>query len=1019
MQRILRRCEQQITAAKLKCALRRALLILLFICVFTGFKVRAQYRFDQFTTSNGLPQNTVSAITQTSDGYLWFATYDGLVRYDGVRFTIFDKGNTSDIGSNRFSTLCGDGQGTLWIGTIDRGLLRYRDGVFTPLTMEQGLAENKVKRVLRAEDGLPIVFVDSSELRWAEDQSLFAQKIFRWNVDNSLTPAEQSRLNEYVDKSGARWKLEPGRLLRFKGERQTVFPVKLTPDEFLQLRYEDRAGNLWVGTNENAVYLIEADNLKYFAGLDELPSKRMIKIAGEDNEGSIWLFSEKKLMSYRDGYFTSYGAKDGLESQHIRDVFCDREGTIWVGTNEKGIYRLSRQFLHAYTKQQGLLENITYPIYEDRSGNIWVGSGSGVTRITNGKVTAYPLVVSGKGNQAEIVIGSLIDKRPKVTARCFYEDKDGFLWIGTAEGVLTLKDGRLVLHPQIATKTYLTTIIQDHMGTLWFGTGEGLIKYQAGTLTQYTMDNGLPDKRVDILYEDSSNRLWVGTRSGLSCIVDGQLISYAKTEKNVANQIRSIYEDHEGIIWIGTFDSGLNRFKDGSFTNYNTQTGLFNNGVFQILEDRRGNFWMSSNRGIYRVSRQQLNDFADKKISVINCVVYGSQDGMPSAECNGGRQPAGVEAQNGKLWFPTQGGVVVIDPEAVPYNEQPPLPTIESVVVDQKAGQFKEGVYIEPFQSDLEINYTAPSSIKAEHIHFKYKLIGLNEDWIDAGTRRTVHYSHLPPGQYTFKLIAANSDGIWTETATTLDIHMKPFFYQTRLFLALCGMILLASGLTIYALRVHRLKINERRLTTVVAERTAELVERTQQLEIANEKLGQLATLDGLTNIANHRRFKEFLAQEWHRSQREQQPLSILLMDVDYFKLYNDAYGHQGGDGCLKKVAAVLSETIKRTTDLAARYGGEEFVVVLSNTDKEGAGVVAERIRAHVEELQIPHMASTINPYVTLSVGVASVIPDKEMEADDLIASADRALYHAKERGRNCCRTDVDALFSDVTEFQC
>jgi diguanylate cyclase (GGDEF)-like protein len=248
---------------------------------------------------------------------------------------------------------------------------------------------------------------------------------------------------------------------------------------------------------------------------------------------------------------------------------------------------------------------------------------------------------------------------------------------------------------------------------------------------------------------------------------------------------------------------------------------------------------------------------------------------------------------------------------------------------------------------------------------------------------------------------------------------MKPFFYQTRLFLAMWAMIIAAAGVTIYALRVHQLKASERRLTTVVSERTAELVERSQQLEIANKRLEQLATLDGLTNIANHRRFKEFLAQQWHHSHREQQPLSMLLMDVDYFKLYNDTYGHQGGDSCLKQVAAVLGETIKRTTDLAARYGGEEFVVVLSNTDKSGAMVVAERIRALVEELQIPHMASTINPYVTLSIGIASVVPNHENQAEDLIAAADRALYHAKENGRNCCRTDVDALFSDVNELQC
>lgn len=1017
MQRASHRCMRQITAIKLKCAIRRMLFVLLVICGLAINKVHAQYHFEQFTTSKGLPQNTVAAITQTSDGYMWFATYDGLVRYDGVRFTVFDKSNTTGIGSNSFTALCGDGQGFLWIGTTDRGVLRYREGAFTSLTMDHGLSGNNIRRIQRTEDGLPMIFAGNSELRWAEDQSLYARNIFLWNTDDSLASAGQSQLNEFVDRSGTRWKLEPGRLLCVKGDRQISFPVKLTPEDFLTLRYEDQAGNLWFGTRENIVYLIEGGHLQRFTGLDEMPSKG-VKIAGEDKEGGIWLFSEKKLLRYIAGRFTNYTAKDGLGSQHLRDVFCDREGTVWVGTNESGVYRLSRKYLQAYTKKQGLLENITYPIYEDRNRNIWVGSNSGISRITNGKVTAYPLILTKKGERSQVSIGSVTDKRSKLTVRCFYEDRDGYLWIGTTFGVMTLKDGKFAWRSTVAEQTYSSTIIQDHTGALWFGTGRGLIKYQAGISTEYTTKNGLPDNRVDIVYEDSGGRLWIGTRSGLACFINGEITSFVKT-RSVATQIRAIYEDHEGIIWIGTLDSGLSRFKDGDFINYNATNGLSNNGAFQILEDERGNFWMSSNRGIYRVSRRQLNDFADKKISMINCVAYGSQDGMPSAECNGGRQPAGVKAQNGNLWFATQGGVVSIDPKAVPYTELPPLPTIESVVIGQDSVDFKNGVKIEPFQSDLEINYTAPGFIKAEHIHFKYKLVGLNDDWIDAGTRRTIHYSHLPPGQYTFQLIAANSDGIWTETATTLDVHMEPYFYQTKLFVALWGMILLASGVTINTLRVRRLKTSQRRLTAVVAERTAELMERTQQLEVVNKKLEQQVILDGLTNIANHRHFKEFLAQEWHRSQRDQQQLSVLLIDLDYFKLYNDTYGHQGGDDCLKQVAGVLSETVQRTADLAARYGGEEFVVVLTKTDPEGAAIVAERIRASVEALQIPHIASTVMPYVTLSIGIATVIPNQNLQADDLIAAADRALYRAKENGRNGCWTEAKALAIDVKELYC
>ncbi len=1011
MSRIVDFCDRLITSPKFRRALRcAALFFVLLFCHFTASQVYAQYRLDHFTPNNGLPQSTVSAITQSRDGYLWFATYDGLVRYDGLRFSIFNKGSVGDISSNQFLTLCEDGRGTLWAGTVDGGLVRYRDGVFTSLTTKQGLPNNFVGRIQRAEDGLPIFFLDGGEknyLRWGAGGSLTAANIFYWTDNDTLAAVEPSKLGEYVDRSKARWVLEPGRLLRFRGEEQTVFPVSLTPDEFFRFRYEDRAGNLWFGTQTNEVYLVTGDHLRHYAKLDGVPSDTRIKIAGEDSEGNVWLHSERRVMRYRDGQFIVYTAKDGIESHHIRAVFCDREGIIWVGTNDKGLYRLSRQFLTAYSQSDGLLNNIIYPICEDRAGNIWMGSGGGLTRFVDGSFTSYPLAKPLQKNQSGYFVASPTDKLARVGVGALCADHQGRLVVG-ADQLIVFQNGRFTnWHEKIKN---VPAILQDRAANLWIATtGSGLFKERAGRLTSYTVKDGLPSDNVTVLLEDQHSNLWVGTRNGIARLEGEHFTSYTTDDGLVGNRIRSLYEDSDGALWIGTFDSGLSRLKDGRFTNYTEQNGLFNNGVFQILEDRRGNFWISCNRGIYRVSRQQLNDYADGKSTVINCVAYGTQDGMLSVECNGGRQPSGIKAHDGKLWFPTQGGVVVIDPEVVPYNLQTPLVTIESVVVDRTNTNFKNGLRIEPGQSDLEVNYSAPSSIKAEYIQFKYKLIGLNNDWIDAGTRRSVRYSHLPPGRYTFKVIAANSDGVWNETGATLEVYMKPYFYQTRWFFALCVIGSIALALSVFALRVHQLKANEKRLTKQVWERTTELFERTEQLEVANDKLEKLASLDGLTDIANRRRFTEFLTQEWQRSQRTQTPLSLLMMDVDFFKPYNDTYGHQGGDECLKRVAAVLRETAHRSTDLAARYGGEEFVVVLTDTDKKGALVVAETIRAQIEALEIPHGGSKVNPYVTLSIGVATIIADRKTKPDELIAAADHSLYRAKENGRNRCWTEIEA----------
>jgi diguanylate cyclase (GGDEF)-like protein len=975
--------------------LRLALLSLLLFGNFTAMSSLAQYRFDQFTANNGLPQNTVNAVTQTRDGYLWFATFDGLVRYDGMRFTIFDKGNSAGISTNRFLTLCEDAQGTLWAGTVDGGLVRYRDGVFTSFTTEQGLPRNHVAKVQINEHGLLIISVNNET------------KKLTMSANDSFVEVESQTVNEYVDHSQARWILDKDQLIRVKAGQQTAFPISLKLDEFLRYRYEDRAGHMWFGTEENGIYQIAGDSLNHYLHGQGASSKARARVGCEDREGNLWVFTEKQLLKFHDHQFTPYSTKDSLVGEPIRAVFCDREGVIWVGTDGLGLYRVTRQFITAYSVKEGLLDNNVYPIYEDHERNIWIGANqSGLTRFTDGKFTVYPLVKRERAGKTEILVRSSPDRQTKTNVDAFYQDNLERLWIGISGGLLMYKDNKLEDYSHLlnSPKESTEAILQDRAGNLWFGTTKGLFKMRDGQVKTYMPDAGLPGHFVTALHEDKQGNLWVGTRDGLARFDGERFIAITTKQGLVGNRIRCLYEDQEGTLWIGTLDSGLSRLKDGRFTNYTVQNGLFNNGVFQILEDHRGNFWMSCNRGIYRVSRRQLNDFADGKLAALDCVAYGSQDGMLSIECNGGRQPAGMKARDGKLWFPTQGGIVVIDPDAASYNLEPPVVTIESVNVEGKMVNFKPGVSIEPFQTDLEINYNAPSSIKAEYTHFKYKLAGLNDEWVDAGTRRSVHYSQLPPGDYTFKVIAANSDGVWNETGIAFDIHMKPYFYQTRLFIAMWMVVAAAAGLGIYVLRVHRLKANERRLTKVVAERTGELVERTQQLEAANEKLEQLATLDGLTNIANRRRFTDFLTAEWQRSQREQTPLSLLLMDVDYFKLYNDTYGHQDGDECLKKVASVLSETIKRPADLAARYGGEEFVVILSHTDEQGAYTVAERIRAHLEGLQIPHAGSKVNPHVTLSIGVATLIPEPDIQAETLIAAADEALYLAKEQGRNRCQ---------------
>jgi signal transduction histidine kinase len=270
--------------------------------------------------------------------------------------------------------------------------------------------------------------------------------------------------------------------------------------------------------------------------------------------------------------------------------------------------------------------------------------------------------------------------------------------------------------------------------------------------------------------------------------------------------VRSLYQDGDGVLWIGSYDSGLARFKDGKFTRYDIKIGLYNDGVFQILEDARGNFWMSCNHGVYRVRKDHLNEFAEGRRSTITSVAYGKSDGLLNLECNGGRSPAGIKTRDGKLWFPTQDGVVVIDPEKVITNPKPPPVVIESFLLDRAPVSFDSEVKIQPHQGEFEIKYTALSFINSENLRFKYRLEGLEPDWIDVGTRRTAYYSRVPAGEYTFKVIAANSDGVWNEEGKSVKITVLPPFYRTWWFLTLAGLCLLGLAYSVFEFRVNQVE---------------------------------------------------------------------------------------------------------------------------------------------------------------------------------------------------------------------
>lgn len=752
---------------------------------------RAQYRFDHWTTDNGLPQNSIRKIVQTPDGYLWFTTFDGLVRFDGVRFTVFNKGNTQGISTNRFSTLYAADDGALWAGTEDGGLVIYRNGGFTSYPAGNGFTPHWIYAI--SPDPQGELFLSTLD-----------GPFYLRNGQFKPAPAEYDSPTSrfYVGPSGKYWILDQRGVRESKNGHVTEYCIKLDFSNELYRHltcYEDSKGRLWFG-DYGHLYALKDGVVTHYdqkSGIPPLPAFTVLRPYCEDDNGGLWLAAGRTnqnnglgLMCLKDGQFTVHGAETEIPNNIVNDVFKDREGIIWVGTNN-GLRAINRQIITTYSSAHGILNKETYPLLELGDGSLLAGTIDGLSRFNHGRFST--------------VLG--VWRGVSWNVQALYEDRTGRLWIGAIGGLIWSESGRLNLHKDIKPENNVWAVRTDRDGNLWVATAQGLFKFRdREMIASYTTKDGLPGNDVKVIHQARDGTLWFGAYGGLAQFKDDRFKAYTARDGLTGDRVRSIYEDAEGTLWIGTYDEGLSRFRDGKFVNYKVENGLFNNGVFQILEDRQGRFWISSNKGIYRVSRQQLNDFAGGRIEKITCVAYGKADGMLNSECNGGRQPAGIKTRDGRLWFPTMDGVAMIDPDAVTVNKLPPPLIIEQVSVDRSPVEFSKEITLQPGQDDLEISYTALSFTKPEQIRFKYHLVGRDDEWTEAGTRRVAYYPYLPPGGYTFQVLAANSDGVWNRQGASIRIIVLAPFYKRRWFLIACSGLTAGAALFIFRARVVQLQ---------------------------------------------------------------------------------------------------------------------------------------------------------------------------------------------------------------------
>ncbi|HEV2991384.1 MAG TPA: two-component regulator propeller domain-containing protein [Candidatus Angelobacter sp.] len=779
----------------------------------------SQYVHNVWRTEEGLPQNSVQVFVQTHEGYIWMGTQEGLVRFNGAQFTLFHKASVAAIKHNDIRALLEDNEGNLWIGTFGGGVIRYRDGEFRAYTSQEGLSDNFVNSILQDKKGNLWIATNNGLNRFQND------RFSHVGLQEGLPDPNINAMVE--DHNGDIWLATNNGLALFakgvfdKSNVQTWFHK-----EVIKTLYVDQSNVVWIGTDRIGLYAFASGHLIHYGPRERVPKAPILAII-KDQHGSTWVGTGGggvcRLANVSANQFECYTSKDGLSGDSVMSLFEDREKSIWVGTETGGLNRFKDGSLTTYGAAAGF-NGAVRSIYGGRNQTLWVALDTGLRRVKDGHVVPY-LTRNGPANNYAWTVT---------------EDNRGDIWVGTNEGGLNI-------FTKSGVKTYTTkdgladdqvhAVFQDHAGNIWIGTERGGVSlFSNGKFKTYNTSNGLANNRVWTIFEDHAQQLWFGTDGGLSRFDNGKFTTLNLQDRSNSDSatggVMFVYEDRDHVLWIGTYGSGLKRLADGKVTTYTTKNGLFDENIWAVLEDGLGNLWMSSNLGIFRVSKNELTSFAEGKVSKINSISYGMSDGMLGAECNGGSQNAGWKAADGTLMFACVRGIVAVNPGKMISNPlAPPVVIEEAWVNGRDALRAKTPTPVG--RGELEFHFAGLSYLAPEKVAFKYKLEGFDKDWVPAGSRRVAYYTNIPPGAYRFHVIASNNDGVWNNEGAGFAFYLVPRFYQTISFYIASAFALVLIGIGFYLLRMRAIRKREEELLVVVSERTKELNQAKETAEAA------------------------------------------------------------------------------------------------------------------------------------------------------------------------------------------
>ncbi len=788
--------------------------------LFPATSIELKKEYDRWvrrswTTENGLPQNTVYALAQAGDGCLWVGSEGGLARFDGSAFIAYRKSATPGLASDSITTLAADPDGSLWVGTSGGGLLRQRDGKFSRI---YGLAGDSVWSLHRDRQGVLWIVPQEGSVYCLEKEMGPARAVIDDLPDSQVTALAGSMGNIL-------WIGTRGGLAAIRNGRETVFTIRNgLAGNYIYCLFTDSRGSLWVGTT-TGLSRIDEKGVRSFSLADGLASN-MVLALGEDTKGRIWIGTDKGVTIMETGETALCANPDGLAGDTAMAICRDREGGMWVGWAASGLSSLRRNEVRVYGPGDGLSGQQFRSIAEDTSGRLWAGTrDQGLNMLERGKWRSF----SRRDGLASAAITALLP------------DRRGGLWIGTIDAGLQLQEqGRFSPAPAGGSGGTVLSLFADHGGGLWVGRGGmGLDCLNDGRWRHYGLAGGLQAGAITALGEDRQGRLWAGSaRAGLHVLSNGKWRRFTAADGLVGESIYAIHMDGRGNIWLGT-SGGLNLLRQGEFFNFREGPAVLSETILDILEDGSGRLWMSTPSGIFCAAGSELERSASAKGREVHCRLFGEMSGMQSTVCTGGFQPAGCKSRDGRLWFPTQKGLVMIDPqtmESVPYL--PPV-WIEKIQANGRAIDSAGVKRFPPGTDRFDFSFTAISFADPQQIEFSTRLAGFENKWSRPGSQRSRHFTDLGAGTYRFLVKARGRDGIWNESGAGFSFTIRPYFQRTAWFylLLLAGSGAAAAGLFFIRQRKARRRKSEKyKLSTLSADKTGEYAQLLEKI-MAKDKL--------------------------------------------------------------------------------------------------------------------------------------------------------------------------------------